>query len=464
MAKILSLRLNYKGKFLDYAKEGKEIRKQFFIGSNKHLQWQILDPAFPDKHLFVKEVGNALVMNIPAGAALVCEKDGKPLDSSYLKQNKLLSGNELILDPSVKGKVNVHKDWDVDFEYREPWVAVLTNEQRQIVADCSRRAAADPVTKFNRTVLLLATFLAIVLMIVFDLYFKKEQSFDASVEDRLLSMSAQKVEAEFTEPASSSIEAPEAPETPAPEAKATTGQGGAGKSSGAAGISGMLGGFDPSSTRAPAEYAIVTTVEGFAVRGKGGGGGGTGIGGAGAGAGSAGTSFSTSAGPGFSSGVGAIATSGPATAGYAVRPEGGTGTHITGDARGVTKSGRSWEQSKRDIATQQDFKKRNITTVKETGVGQLDADTQARYSSLGQQVRDRQSQIEAAYRQAQLNQAMSFKVTLYVSSNGTVSAADLVPLGEYPASFVSDVKRIIESWRFNVQQEMSYEFRFRFNP
>ncbi|MCD8479916.1 MAG: hypothetical protein LRZ88_06605 [Candidatus Cloacimonetes bacterium] len=74
MAKILSLRLNYKGKFLDYAKEGKEIRKQFFIGSNKHLQWQILDTSFPDKHLFVKQVGNALVMNIPPGASFTCAK------------------------------------------------------------------------------------------------------------------------------------------------------------------------------------------------------------------------------------------------------------------------------------------------------------------------------------------------------------------------------------------------------
>nr|MBP7118397.1 hypothetical protein [Candidatus Cloacimonadota bacterium] len=167
------------------------------------------------------------------------------------------------------------------------------------------------------------------------------------------------------------------------------------------------------------------------------------------------------AGPGFTEGIGAIATSGPATQGYAVRPEGGTGRHITGDASGVTVSGRSWEQSSRDIQIMKDFQSRNITTVSETGIAKLEASEQARYTSLGQQVRDRQSQIEAAYRQAQLNQSMSFKVTLYIAPTGAVRSADVVPLGEYPASFVSEVKRIIQSWKFNVQQDMSYQFRFQ---
>jgi len=464
MAKILSLRLNYKGQFLDYAKEGKEIRKQFFIGSNKNLQWQILDPAFPDKHLFVKQVGNSLVMNIPAGAAFSCERDGKQVDSSYLQQNNLLSGNQLVLDQNLKGNVNVHKEWDVDFEYREPWVAVLTHEQRQIVAECATRATADPVSKFNRAILLIATILTVLFLVIFDLFLKKDQVFDASVEDRLLTMNAQKVTPQITDApaitAEVEIEEPEGGET-ATKPAAGTGQTGAGRT-GAAGLSGMLGNFDPSATRAPAQYAIVTTVEGFAVGGRGGSGRGTvGGGGAGGAVSGGGTSFNAAAGPGFTEGIGAIATSGPATQGYAVRPEGGTGRHITGDASGVTVSGRSWEQSSRDIQIMKDFQSRNITTVSETGIAKLEASEQARYTSLGQQVRDRQSQIEAAYRQAQLNQSMSFKVTLYIAPTGAVRSADVVPLGEYPASFVSEVKRIIQSWKFNVQQDMSYQFRFQ---
>jgi hypothetical protein len=462
MAKILSLRLNYKGRFLDYAKEGKEIRKKFFIGSNKHLQWQILNSSFPDKHLFVKQVGNALVMNIPPGASFTCEKDGKQVDSSFLQKNNLLSGNQLILDPSIAGNVSIHKDWDVDFDFREPWVAVLTHEQRQIVAECATRAKDDPVTKFNRWLMLIATVLTVLFLIFFDLFLKKEVAYYKEIEDLFKGTEAQAITPDLSPQASAQVDI----DTPTPEATEGTATGtteGTQARTGAAGLSGMLGNFDPNATQAPAQYAMVTTIEGFAVKGSGGGSG-PGTGGGGAASGGPGTTFSATAGPGFSQDLGAIAASGPATAGHAVKPQGGTGVHITGDASRVTLSGRSWEQSQRDIEIMRDFQSRNIATVSETAIARLDETTQARYTSLGQQVRDRQSQIEAAYRQAQLNQSMSFKVTLYIAPTGNVRSADVVPLGEYPASFVSEVKRIIEGWRFNVQQEMSYQFRFRFDP
>ncbi|MCB5253550.1 MAG: hypothetical protein LHW51_11310, partial [Candidatus Cloacimonetes bacterium] len=80
MAKVLSLRLNYKGKFLDYAKEGKEIKNKFVIGSNKFLQWQILEPAFPDKHTFIKQKGGEYVMELLPNSQLSCERDGDTLD------------------------------------------------------------------------------------------------------------------------------------------------------------------------------------------------------------------------------------------------------------------------------------------------------------------------------------------------------------------------------------------------
>src|SRR5690554_2647073 len=121
MAKILSLRLNYKGKFLDYAKEGKEIKKNFIIGQNKYLQWQILEPSFPDKHQLIKQKGGEFVMQLVPGSELSCEKDGNPLDLSYLKQHNLLSGNELVLKKDIKGTMTISQDWSVDFDFREPW-------------------------------------------------------------------------------------------------------------------------------------------------------------------------------------------------------------------------------------------------------------------------------------------------------------------------------------------------------
>lgn len=459
MAKILSLRLNYKGQFLDFAKEGKEIKKQFFIGSNKHLQWQILDPSYPDKHLFVKQVGNKLVMNVPEGAKVVCKKDGQELDKSYLQQNNLLSGNQLTLDPAIEGNIILHKDWNVDFDFRVPYVAVLTDDQQKVVAHCATRPEVGAVERFNRSVLLIATVLTVLFLIFFDLVLKKDVVIQETVESRLISMQAQKVSPMLEPTASASAPEVEAP-VEAPEGTGTTGQTGPART-GSAGVASLIGGsFDPNATRAPAQYAIVTTVEGFAVRGSGGGAG-AGIGGGGGVAGrGGGTTFSATAGPGVTTNLGAIAASGPSTQGYAVAPQGGTGRHFTGDASGVTVSGRSWEQSTRDLQIMKDFQSRNIATVSETAITKLDASSQARYSSLGQQVRDRQSQIEAAYRQAQMNQSMSFRITLFVAQNGSVRSADVVPLGEYPSSFVSEVKRICESWKFNVQDEMSYQFRF----
>lgn len=460
MAKILSLKLNYKETFLDYAKEGREIRKQFFIGSNKFLQWQILDPSFPDKHLFVKKVGDKLVMNIPSGAEFTCKKDGQDVDHAYLKQQNLLSGNQLVLDPTMSGELQLLKDWNVEFDFRVPYVAVLNEQQRGDVIASARRPDLLPVERFNRGIMLIAAILTVLFLIFFDLFLSKETYVEETVELRMAQI-AQKVVPDIAPTDAAPEITPEAPVADAPQGTATTGQGGQ-ASTGSSGISSLLGGsFDPNATQAPANYAIVTVVEGFAVTGSGGGRV-SGIGGSGGGvtAGGTGTTFSSTQGPGVTTNIGAIAASGPATQGYSVAPVGGTGAYITGDARGVTVSGKSWEQSSRDIQIMQDFRSRNIATVTESSISKLDASTQARYTSLGQQVRDRQSQIEAAYRQAQMNQSMTFRINLFVAQNGNVISADVIPLGEYPAGFVSEVKRICESWKFNVQQEMNYQFRF----
>lgn len=471
MAKILSLRLNYKGKFLDYAKEGKEIRKQFFIGSNKFLHWQILDPSYPDKLLFIKKVGGSLVLNIPAGASFTCEKDGKPLDRNYLTQNKLLSGNQLVLDPSLKGNINLHKDWDVDFDFREPWVPVLTEEQRRIVAACAQRPALSSVDRFNRSLMIIATIIAIILMIVFDLFIKKEKSYEINIEDRLHTMQQmQKVEADKVDIAPSFAEEPEVAgeaEKPAETATgSTTGTQGGTASKGSKGVAGLLGGGGgggggTGSSSGGGVFAV-TTIGGFSVGNKGGGGGGSGIGGGGIGGG--GGAFQASGGPGFSSDVGAIADKGPSTAGYSQRPAGSSGGFVVGDASQLAVSGKPYNTSARQQKVIQDYKRSNIQTVSESSIRGMDEATQVRYGTLGQQVRDRQSQIEIAYRKAMMNQRMTLEITLYIQANGQVQVADVVPRGAYPTSFLDEVKRICESWKFNWNEKTAYGITINLNP
>ncbi|MCB5279772.1 MAG: hypothetical protein PHN71_07825 [Candidatus Cloacimonetes bacterium] len=469
MAKILSLRLNYKGKFLDYAKEGKEIKKNFTIGSNKFLQWQILEPSFPDKHLFIQQKGGEYVMQLLPGAQLSVEKGGNAVDSNYLKQNNLLSGNQLVLKKDIKGTLTLAPDWSVDFEYREPWVIVLTPEEKQIVAQYARRARPDAVSRFNRMIVWLVLLLSLVFVVIFDIFLKPEYSYEETVTQKLQTLQgeAQKVKADITEPTGTYV--PQA--APAETAETPTTEGTPGGTGTAARGSSALdaafaGGFDAASTSIAPSLSIVTVQEGFSARRPGGGtGSGTGTGsGAFAGTGGgAGSSFSATSTPVFGD-VGSVVSRGPSTAGYSDRPTGAQGTHITGDASRLAPSGKAWG----DVLEQQriaaDYAKRNVATFNERDIAGLSESEKAVASSLREQVQDRQAQIMQAYREAQIRQTVSFTITLFINSNGAVRESVVIPAGSYPENFVSKVKSIVDSWKFTVNGEAQYTFPIRLRP
>lgn len=462
MAKILSLRLNYKGKFLDYAKEGKEIKKKFIIGQNKNLQWQILDPSFPDKFQLIKQKGRQYVMQLPPGSELSCEIDGKPLDSEYLKQNHLLSGNELVLNKDMKGTLTVSKDWSIDFDFREPWVAVLTDEERAIVAQYARRSKPDAISRFNRTVVWIVLLLTVAFILLFDQVLKPEYTFEETIQERLQNIqSAQRVIPEIVSPQPSFAQpldnTPEQTEADATDSQVTTGTG----PRGSAGLTRTLQGFDASATGTAPALTIATVTEGFTAN-RPGSRPGNGIStGRGTVAGIAtGTAYNPAATPVFED-IGSVVTSGPQTGGYSVRPEGASGIHITGDASSLAPSGQSWG----DVVEQQriaaDFSRRGISTVNESSITTLDEDTRTKYTSLREQIESRQSQIEHAYREMQIRQNVSFTITLFIRADGTVKESQVIPNGSYPEAFVAKVKSIVDSWKFNVREEMAYQFRIR---
>lgn len=462
MAKILSLRLNYKGKFLDYAKEGKEIKKKFIIGQNKNLQWQILDPSFPDKFQLIKQKGRQYVMQLPPGSELSCEIDGKPLDSEYLKQNHLLSGNELVLNKDMKGTLTVSKDWSTDFDFREPWVAVLTDEERAIVAQYARRSKPDAISRFNRTVVWIVLLLTVAFILLFDQVLKPEYTFEETIQERLQNIqSAQRVIPEIVSPQPSFAQpldnTPEQTEADATDSQVTTGTG----PRGSAGLTRTLQGFDASATGTAPALTIATVTEGFTAN-RPGSRPGNGIStGRGTVAGIAtGTAYNPAATPVFED-IGSVVTSGPQTGGYSVRPEGASGIHITGDASSLAPSGQSWG----DVVEQQriaaDFSRRGISTVNESSITTLDEDTRTKYTSLREQIESRQSQIEHAYREMQIRQNVSFTITLFIRADGTVKESQVIPNGSYPEAFVAKVKSIVDSWKFNVREEMAYQFRIR---
>lgn len=462
MAKILSLRLNYKGKFLDYAKEGKEIKKNFTIGSNKFLQWQILDPSFPDKHMFIQQKGGEYVMQLLPGSQLSCEKGGNAVDSNYLKQNNLLSGNELVLKQDIKGTLTLSPDWNVEFEFREPWVSVLTEEERQIVALYARREKPDAVSRFNRMVLWLVLLLSVVFLAIFDVFLKKEYIVEETIAQRLqnIQAQAQRVRPDLPISGFEQQQAPAAEEAATGETTQTGTPGATGPSRGSSAFSAFAGNFDPNATGVAPAMSMVTVMEGFSARrpgGTAGGGTGMGVGGPGQGASS---SFNPSNVPQFGD-VGQVAQRAPAGGGYDQRPEGAFGAHITGDASTLAPSGKAWGDVVKQQQIARDFASRNVVSFQEGSVTGLDEAGRAQMANIRDQVEARKDQINQAYRQANLRTNVSFTITLYVSANGAVRESTVIPAGSYPESFVARVKAIVDGWRFNVPAETTYTFPIR---
>jgi len=459
MAKVLSLRLNYKGKFLDYAKEGKEIKNNFVIGSNKFLQWQILEPAFPDKHTFIKQKGGEYVMELLPNSQLSCERDGDTLDTQYLKQNNLLSGNELVLKEDIKGTVTIAPNWSVDFDFREPWVAVLTPEEKAIVAQYARRAKPDSVSRFNRTIIWLAVIFTVIFLLVFDLILKPEYQTIETVEEILLSRqaAAEKVMPDITAPTSSFQEA-EAPTETAAEGT-PTGQPGA-RGTGSSSLTSALQGFDAGAVGTAPALQIATVAEGFSAGRPGGGrGAGPGIGGGGSGAG-AGSSYNPAATPSFGN-VASVVGKGPSTGGYAQAPEGAQGVHVLGDASKLAPSGKAWGDIAKQKQIAASYSSQGISTVSEGSIGGMEEGTRAKYTTVREQIQARQSQIEQAYRESQITQKVSFTITVYIAANGTVSESIVVPNGSYPSHFVARIKSIVDGWTFNVKEQLAYQFKIR---
>jgi len=472
MAKKLNLKLNYKGKPLDFVRHGKDFDKQFFIGSNKWLYWQILDPSFPDKHLFIQQKGDQLVMNLLPGAQVSCVKDGNAVDSNFLKQNSILTGNQLLLKPDMTGNIVLNPDWEISYEFKEPWVVVLTQEERQIVAEYARRSEPTNIDRFNRNVIWLVIFLALVFIVLFDTVLKPDYSFDKTIEERLATLQtiqASKIQAQLEDPGSSILNqtasAPETPQEAAPAAPtAQPGTPGTGTTTGgAAGLSSLLGSFDPNATSAGTQIQIVTTAESFVAAKPGsrpGGGTGYGTGGT-TGPGSAASTFSASVGPSFSGDIGSVATSGPKFAGYATRPEGAQGVNVSGDASKIAPSGRVYGETAQMRQVASDFNRRNITTIAEADIAGLSDAQRSDYANLRDQVVAKQSQLEAAYRAAGSPATYSFDITLRIADNGKVLSAEVVPKGSIPEDFVAEVKRIVESWSFRVKEAVAYKFPMR---
>ncbi len=478
MAKLLNLKLNYKGKPLDYVRQGKDFAKKFFIGSSKYLYWQILDPSFPEKHLFITQKGDQFFMQLTPGAKVSCAKAGNPVDSSYLAQNNILRGTELQLLPDMTGSIAIAPEWEITYEYKEPWVTVLTPEEKQIAAQYARYAQPTAADRFNRNLILLFLFLTVVFILIFDLALKTKFQYDVSLEQKLQTLQkAELVKAEnLVKPSTIKTgyveeQAPQAETGEKQQAAQKGSPSGTGTAKSAGALFGnSFGKFDPNATASSAPtIKAVTTSEGFVTarpgRGGGGGGGGEGPGGSGPRTGGGySTSFDPNAGRGFSSDIGSVVTNAPKVAGYNVRPDAGTVVRATGDQSKLAPSGVAFGTTAKSSQIAVSFKTKNIQQVSEGSIAEAPVETRTRYEVIGNSVSARKSQIMAL--QQKWNAISPFTgstaIRLLISASGRVESAIITPNGQMPVGFLDELKSLCEGWTFNVNQESDYTFTVRF--
>jgi len=471
MSKLLNLTLHYKGKKLDQVRYGRDFKNKFFIGSDKYLFWQILDETFPEKHLFVTKKGDQLYLQLPPGAKVSCAKDGEPVDESYLTKSFILQGNKLLLRPDMTGTLAIAPNWEISYEFKEPYVTVLTPEQQQIAAQYACRPQPTADEKFSRNMILLFVILTVIFVIIFDLFLKKQVSYDTTLEQKLQTIQkAERIQAEALAKPSTFEEAGEYAEVP--EETAGKGQpggvpGGKGTAKSAGAIFGSgFGTFDPSATSAARPFQAVTLMEGFVTSrpgGGGGGGAGPGVGGAGPGGGVGGTTFDPNATRSFTSDIGSVATKAPTVRGSEIRPEGVAIVKASGDQSKLMPSGVAFGKTAVTEQTLAKFKSKQVTQVTEETISQAPAERQTIIDEVRRAVEIRKGQIQSLYMKwnATIPFSGSVKIRLLINASGKVQDAIITPEGNMPNGFLTELEQLCESWSFPINEEFDYEFKFR---
>lgn len=495
MAKtILNLKLNYRGKHLDTIRQDADFKNHWLIGTDKHIFWQILDDSqkFPAKHKLLVKRGSDFYLQLPDGSNLSCNKDGKPLDANYLQQNGILSGSLLKLRPDLSGNVRVHPDYEIQFEYTEPVKAFLRPAE-QAVVNSSMHAA--PLSSSERTevgLILLFLILGIAFVMIYDLVIKPKMEEEKTLTEMLAELErVRRIEPQLglAQPPTTEFETPPEEQTPAQEQQTPAGRETTRKPA-------VRTPTTPPGQRAPDPRQIFgtqtgttpgdrTTQTAFAV---------TGLGsfvtarpGARAGSGASPSSsgsgtFNPQAATGFSGSFDPNATSGfdssvsnmarvapvqPGQAGSTTRPNIPTQS-FTGDASRLQPyQPGQWPtvpapKEGAERVTQSVVKAPEITKIPEPEVRiPKPASSVPDADIIFNQISARRGQIEQSYKRnaAIKKQTGSITVLMDIAENGSVSARVTSNSSTFTQSFLNDIKRIVESWSFNVSKPTKYQFR-----
>lgn len=484
MAKtILNLKLTYKGKQLDTIKQGVDFDKKWYVGRDKRIFWHILDDSqtFPPKHQLLVKRGSDFYLQLPEGSNISCSKDNNPVDAAFLQQNGILQGTYLKLRNDMSGSVQLHPDYNVQYEYTEPVVSRLGLKEQAIVADCAQSPSLSTVERTNRGLILLFLILGLAFILVYDLVLKPKSASERSLSEMLAEMErAQRIVPQFGEQSPDVVEPfQEDMDVPREGQTATTGEAtrrttaDPTRSTTTRAVFGDLttpgtAGRDRTAYQATILNEFVTAKPGS--RGGGGGAGfsATGPGGVNtpsAGAGYAGT-FDPAATAGYTqTELGQVVTGKTPSGGTTVRPNLPIES-FTGDAsrlQQLAPENVPIAQSPQIESIKRSFQTQEVTTLSEASIAGSAAARVTDIDNIYEQLNHRKGQIKQSYVRNSAIKASSGSITvvMYINGDGSV-VADIIPnSATFTQSFLQEVKTIVENWRFNVSKKTKYQFQMR---
>jgi len=478
MAKtLLNLKLHYKGKLLDIAKYGRDFTSKLYIGSSKYLFWQILDKNFPQKHLFLKKKENSFFMELLPEMKLAFSQNNQELDKEALKGKKLFTGNEVKLTPDMTGSVQIDHDWEISYEFTEPYHVIYTEQEKQIINQYARRADLKPFQKFTRNFLLAATAFTIIGLILFDT-FKPDYALEDTLAERWQQMQSVATKVEIPQDIYNQFaEEPTATETKPVEGETRTGTSTGGTMSRAAAQAALSGLFGSGGGKGL--FAITTEEDIIASSmggGKGGGGGGTGKGpgkrgsggggfgdGTGLGDGSGfGSVFNPSEVPSGTANLAGLSTGRPTGKLSTQAPSGDVSTYV-GSAQRIVPVGAPATKVSAGVVSR--FTGPSVAKVQESGISAAPPDTRPELQRIEQRVARYKPQIKDLYNRYSQIKSMygTMKYLLYIDTDGSIAGVQITPMsGEFYPEFLSQLEKMIRTWRFDNKNLVPYEFIMTF--
>ncbi|MBN2828912.1 MAG: hypothetical protein JXR56_01175 [Candidatus Cloacimonetes bacterium] len=486
--KVLRLRLYFKGKQINYAASigNKEslIENKMYLGSADDIFWQIVDPKFPKKHLFVVKQNNLFNVMLTNNMRVDVKKgDNQELTIDDLKKNKLLNGNTLTLAPDTNGTIHLNSDYEISYSFGDPYVAKYTPQQETIIKQYHRWEELTSEARFTRNFVIIAMIISFIGMAIFSRTYKPPVV-DNSLESRLAAIretqAASKVGTSFADLEQGTASSSATQEEVVPEeqgkkddfAGMTAGE----RSAAAAAMAQSLLGFDVSDTQELVEIqgpAYAVTSETIVAAAAGGGGGR----GPGKGKGNGPGKPGAGAGPGIGGAAGGLDNSASVlsqvgAASLMTESElRGAGTAITdlsqlaGGGTAITAGNVQVISGQSAVSMIASFRARNIKVVSEEGPKEeLTAAEKGNFEMIKRFVDMRKKQIVQLFeRERQVQNIYGIlNVTIEVDVNGVIKEAGVEGSAGsvFTPDFLNKTRTIILGWKFpmKLQEAVGYGF------